>query len=186
MLKNYRATFVGNRPLLFDRYAGDNNTKTTPEQKVYICPKGTLCIPVVNLYSCLAAEKTKSVAKRFYGKKWSDVATPIMTYVQMGPMHMPLKETVDGPPLTWDDCIESGKILIEEHVARLDKGIPNPKVRPSLQLPWCLEVELSIIQGMNSISGEKMHQYLIEAGLIGLGTFRPIFGQFNVESFTEV
>ena len=67
--------------------------------------------------------------------------------------------------------------------ARLDKGIPNPKVRPVLPMPWSLNLTLSIFP--NREIKEQEIQNLFEEGgrALGLGTFRGVFGKFRVESW---
>ena len=53
--------------------------------------------------------------------------------------------------------------------ARLDKGIPNPKVRPVLPMPWSLNLTLSIFP--NREIKEQEIQNLFEEGgrLLALG-----------------
>ena len=68
-------------------------------------------------------------------------------------------------------------------VARLDKGIPNPKERPVIPLPWALEFTLSIFPN-KEIQEEQIRQ-LFEAGgrALGLGTFRGVFGKFCIDQW---
>lgn len=58
-------TLVGLNDVMFDRYAGDNKTKLTWEQKVYLKP-GTniLCMPAMNISSFLSSHNTNSAPKR--------------------------------------------------------------------------------------------------------------------------
>jgi len=62
------AKLRGIRPILFDRYAGDNNTKLKVIEKLYTDASGGIVLPVLNVFSLLTAQNTDSVAARFYGK----------------------------------------------------------------------------------------------------------------------
>ena len=57
--KTIEVVLKGLRPLMFDRYAGDNNTTLPPEEKMYLEDKNRLILPAINLYSWLTAENSK-------------------------------------------------------------------------------------------------------------------------------
>jgi hypothetical protein len=78
------------------------------------------------------------------------------------------------------DYDESSKMYVHRCVARLDKGIPNPKVRPTLPMDWQLEFTLTIFR--NPTIQEQRVKWLFDEGgiAIGLGTFRGSFGKFEV------
>ena len=67
----------GLRPLMFDRYAGDNNTQLPTADRMYLDPQAHLIIPSLNLFSLLAAENTKSVCRQFFGKQGRTIALGI-------------------------------------------------------------------------------------------------------------
>jgi hypothetical protein len=72
------------------------------------------------------------------------------------------------------------KIFLHQSVARLDKGIPNPKERPVLPLPWSIDFKLTIIPN-DAIKEAEIRNLTIEGGLaIGLGTYRGVYGKFQV------
>ena len=49
-------TLKGMTPIMFDRYAGDNNTKLEWHQKIYTVPSTSiLCLPTSNIVSFLSA-----------------------------------------------------------------------------------------------------------------------------------
>lgn len=79
-----------------------------------------------------------------------------------------------------DDKDEEAGISVHRCVARLEKGIPNPKIRPVVDLPWSLSFVLSLYQ--NPTLAEPMLRMLFEQGGIacGLGTYRGVFGKFEV------
>ena len=73
---------------------------------------------------------------------------------------------------------------IHRAVARLDKGIPNPKVRPVLPLPWSLKFTVDIFPN-REIKEQDIINLFEEGGrAIGLGTFRGVFGKFRIESWS--
>src|SRR5574343_624848 len=90
------AKLTGIRPIMFDRYGGDNKTKLEDLDKMYCDEHGTCGIPVLNVFSLLSAENTPSVAKRFYGKQGRDVAQGVKSFCNIegvggdDPMFAPL------------------------------------------------------------------------------------------------
>ena len=132
-------TFTGYMPLMFDRYPGDNKTSLQPEQKMYFMPDGqTVCLPAMNLSSFLSATNTTSVAKLIGGKQFKDLAAALLGYVQFNPTLIPITRL--GKPIIFngfvDDRDDKAGIYIDRRVARLARGVPNPKVRPVIELPW--------------------------------------------------
>ena len=92
--------------------------------------------------------------------------------------------TRNGKPIqvgTFTDRVdEKSGIYLHRAVARLDKGIPNPKERPVLPLPWSLEFDMTIYPN-KEIKEQEIKNLLTEGGMaIGLGTFRGVFGKFEV------
>ena len=55
----------GITPIMFDRYAGDNQTKLLWWQKVYLLENSNImCIPTANIISFLSSHNTNSAPKR--------------------------------------------------------------------------------------------------------------------------
>ncbi len=182
----------GLNDVMFDRYAGDNNTKLEWSQKIYLVP-GTniVCLPTSNIVSFLSAHNTNSAPKRLRDKrKYKDICNACLSFVNIkgpdtSPQYIPFLR--DGQPVTvgkfGDDREESSGIYLDRRVARLDKGIPNPKERPVLPLPWSFEFKLQIIPN-KEIKEQEIFNLFQEGGLaIGLGTFRGVFGKFQVASW---
>jgi hypothetical protein len=181
---------VGIRDLMFDRYAGDNKTKLDWGQKIYTVPgTNTLALPVTNIVSFLTAHNTNSAPKRLRDKRaYKDICNACLSFTNIsGPAH------ARGflPILRDDKEIQVGKfgdseepqsgIYLHRSVARLDKGIPNPKERPTLPLPWAIDFQLDIYPN-KEIKEQEIKNLFEEGGLaIGLGTFRGVFGKFLVE-----
>ena len=164
--------------MLFDRYAGDNNTQLPPEEKMYLTENGQLIIPALNVFSLLCGENTKSVARQFWGRKGKTVALGISAYSDIRPYEIPIMD--EGGPIFFDGWNE--QIEVEEHVARLKNGVPNPNTRPQLTLPWALSFEIEY-QRNEYCTLEMLRQSVQMGGTIGLGTFRPYYGRFDVDVF---
>lgn len=185
-------TLTGITDLLFDRYPGDNNTKLAWHEKVYLIPgTSTLCFPVINIISFYTSHNTNSAPKRLRDKrKYKDICNACLSFMSISgpassPAHIPICRK--GVPIevgTFDEQrdAKSGLYLIR-HVARLDKGIPNPKERPCLPLPWEISFTMSIIPN-SEIKEAEIRNLTKEGGLaIGLGTFRGVFGKFIVTTW---
>ena len=157
-----RVRLRGLTPIMFDRYAGDNQTKLTWDQKIYLRP-GTneLVLPALNIIFCSI--------------QGADGDVENITF------------TRDGKPITvgafGDRSEPQSGLHLHRAVARLDKGIPNPKERPVLPLPWALEFDLTIYPN-KEIKEQEIKNLLAEGGMaIRLGTFRGVFGKFEIEQW---
>ena len=182
-----QVTLEGLTEIMLDRYAGDNSTQLEPWQKLYFAPDGaTLVLPSLNLLSFLSAHNTNSAPKRLLDKrKFKDVANACLSFVTASPAYIPFLR--DGKPIKFGrfekDLDATSGAYVHRSVARLDKGIPNPKVRPVLPLPWSLSFTLTLYP--NKEVNEQQLMNLFEGGgvAIGLGTFRGVFGKFRIASW---
>jgi hypothetical protein len=179
----------GVTPLMFDRYAGDNQTKLEWSQKIYLRPgTSNLCLPTLNLVSFFTAHNTNSAPKRLRDKRiYKGICNAILSFVQITGVDNNAENILiqrDGKPITVGTFtdrldVESG-LFLHRAVARLDKGIPNPKERPVLPLPWELNFEMTIYPN-KEIKEQEIKNLLAEGGMaIGLGTFRGVFGKFEI------
>lgn len=177
-------TLEGMADIMFDRYAGDNSTQLEPWQKLYFAPDGkTLVLPALNLLSFLSAHNTNSAPKRLLDKrKFKDAANACLSFTSFSPSLIPFLR--NGKPIEFGrfekDVDALSGAYVHRSVARLDKGIPNPKVRPVLPLPWSLTFSLTLYP--NKEVNEQTLMNLFDAGgvAIGLGTWRGVFGKFRV------
>jgi hypothetical protein len=183
-----KVTLCGLKDIMFDRYAGDNNTKLEPHQKLYLSADGQniISLPAANIMSFLSAHNTNSAPKRLRDKrKYKDIANAILSFVDIGEQLIPF--TRDGAPIKFGGLVEDrdplSGVWVHRSVARLDKGIPNPKVRPVLPLPWGLTFTLQVFP--NSEIKEQEIINLIEEGgrALGLGTYRGVFGKFRIDAW---
>lgn len=168
----------GLRPLMFDRYAGDNNTQLPVAEKMYLGPGGALMMPALNILSLLVAENTKSVCRQFFGKNGKTIALGISSYTAIDPFDIPICD--DNGPIRFTGW--NGQISQAKHVARVKGGIPNPKERPVLALPWRIDFTVEYIEN-KFCSFENLRQAFDMGGTLGLGTFRPMFGRYQLAGF---
>ena len=183
-------SIIGLNDIMFDRYAGDNNTTLNPDQKVYLMDDGeTLCLPATNILSLLTAQNTESAPKRLMDKrKYKDFANACRSFVMIDPDQIPFIR--DGKPIkmsTMDgDKDPISGVYIHRSVARLEKGIPNPKVRPVLPAPWKLTFTLTILDD-TQVNEDQLRNLIDKAGLaIGLGTYRGRYGKYRVEQWDRI
>lgn len=182
----------GRGDIMFDRYAGDNNTKLEPSQKLYLSPldSKTIGIPAINIMSLLTAHNTNSAPKRLRDKrKYKDIANACLSYVTITPAFIPLLR--DGKPIqftSFDPKTEidsTSRAYIHRAVARLDKGIPNPKIRPVVPMPWSIKFTFELFPN-KEIKEQEIINLIEDAGhAIGLGTFRGVFGKYFIESWSD-
>lgn len=180
--------------IMFARYAGDNDTKLEPWQKLYLAGGSgrMICLPMANIMSFLSAQNTDSAPKRLLDpRKYKRFALACGSYVIIGPDMIPL--TRDSQPIEFgrldskrpDGTVFDSKsgVYIRHDVARLEKGIPNPVVRPVLPLPW--EMEFTITIWPNREIQEQQLMNIFSEGLvaIGLGTWRGRFGKAEIVSW---
>lgn len=165
----------GLRPMMFDRYAGDNNTTLAPEEKMYLDSADRLMIPAINLYSLLTAENSKSVCRQFFGRQGKTIALGISSYTNIEPFEIPVLDA--SGPITFAGW--NGQLSVRKDVARVKGGIPNPKTRPVLALPWSIRFEVQY-QDNTYCTLENLRQAFAMGGTLGLGTFRPYFGRYEL------
>ena len=183
-----KVTLCGTTEIMFDRYAGDNSTQLEPWQKLYLLPGDSKVIglPALNIMSFLTAHNTNSAPKRLRDKrKYKDIANAILSFVTIKPDFIPFlrdDQQIMFGRLEHDSDPQSG-VYIHRSVARLDKGIPNPKVRPVLPLPWTIKFDLTMYPNKEIQEQELINLFEEGGRALGLGTFRGVFGKFIVESW---
>ena len=140
--------------------------------------------------SFLSAQNTDSAPKRLLdSRKYKAFAQACGSFVSIGPSMIPFlreeKEITLGKftgNKVGDKDPDSG-VEIVFHVARLEKGIPNPKFRPMLSCPWELKFFLTLLP--NRQIQEQQLINVFQEGLLclGLGTFRGQYGKAEVVSW---
>jgi len=170
-----KCQLTGLRPLMFDRYAGDNSTQLPVVEKMYLDARRLLTVPAINLFSLLCAENTKSVCRQFFGKNGKTIALGIASYVSIDPFEIPILDDKGTIVFTGFNA----QVSVHKAVARVKGGIPNPKERPLLALPWRIEFIMTY-QENKYATLENLRQALTMGGVLGLGTFRPFFGRYEL------
>ena len=179
-----KVTLCGTKDIMFDRYAGDNNTKLAPNQKLYLLPGSSVIgLPAINIMSFLSAHNTNSAPKRLRDiRQYKKIANACLSFVELGETFIPF--TREGKPIEFgafvDDYDELSGVYVHHAVARLDKGIPNPKERPVLPAPWELNFDLTLYPNKEIKEVEILNLFEEGGRALGLGTFRGVFGKFEV------
>jgi hypothetical protein len=177
-LQHINVQLKGVRPMMFDRYPGDNSTQLPIHEKMYLTKERQLIIPAINILSLLCAENTKSVCRQFFGKNGKTIALGISSYTNISPFEIPIKD--DSGIIFFTNWNE--QISVHKAVARLKNGIPNPKERPMLALPWYVEFDFEY-QENKYCTIENLRQAITMGGTLGLGSFRPYFGRYEITRF---
>lgn len=171
--------------VMFDRYPGDNDTKLEPWQKLYLGGESgrTIMLPSANLISFLSAQNTDSAPKRLLDpRKYKAFALACGSFVTIGPRMIPFlrdDQPIEFGKFVGDEDPES-KVYIDRRVARLEKGIPNPKVRPVLPLPWDIEFTLTLLPNRQIQEQQLLNIFTEGMICLGIGTFRGQFGKADV------
>jgi hypothetical protein len=173
-----RVVLNGLTPIMFDRYSGNNKEQLDVMDKIYMDEKKRLVLPSTNILSFLSAQNTESAAQRVIGRGYKEVCKAALSFTTITPMNIPF--TRNGKEIN----IENADLKIHYAVAKIMKGklaVPNPKARPMLETPWELEFNISLLETPEL--NEVLLRKLFELGgvAIGLGTFRGVFGKFNVK-----
>jgi hypothetical protein len=178
-VKDIHITLNGLTDFMADRYPGDNKTSLPPERKLYL-DGNKLILPAANISSFLSAQNTESAAKRFMGRGYKSVASALLSYTAISPQDIPF--TAKGKPIIFEG-FDDKRFYVHYSVARLAKGIPNPKARPVLRVPWELSFTLSLFPN-KEVNEDLVRDLFVRGGLaIGLGTFRGVFGKFEVSKW---
>ena len=175
--KKVNVTLRGNTPILFDRYAGDNKTQLSFLEKIYHDENGYLVLPSLNIMSFLSAQNTESATQRVIGRGYKEVCKAALSYVTIEEYNIPFSR--NGKPIPANEDTLERRV----DVARIMKGklaIPNPKERPMLNLPWELRFTLHILETPSLREDTLKKIFAMGGSAVGLGTFRGVFGKFEV------
>jgi hypothetical protein len=181
-------TLTGTKEIMFDRYPGDNVTMLEPHQKFYFESENSKVIglPAINILSFLTAHNTNSAPKRLRDKrKYKDIANACASFVEIVEQFVPLLR--GGKPIVFGAFVNDKDALsgayVYHHVARLEKGVPNVKHRPVLPVPWEVKFTLRLLPN-REIKEVEIRNLFEEGGrAIGLGTWRGLFGKFEVAAW---
>ena len=182
-VQTIQVQFAGIRPLMFDRFSGNQLEQLPTTEKMYLTPERFLVFPAINLYSLLVSQND-SVVMRFFGKQGKTVGLGIKSYTAIVPFEIPILDDNGQIQFTgWNE-----QISVHHATARVKKGtlfIPMPKERPLLALPWHIDFEVQY-QENRYCSLETLRQAFAYGGTLGLGTFRPFFGRYEMTKWEVV
>lgn len=180
-----KVELCGLTDIMFDRYPGDNNTKLEPWQKLYLKPgeEKIIGIPALNIMSALTSHNSSFPKRLRDSRQYKNICNACLSFVQITPMFLPFLR--DGKPITFgafkDDYDELSGCYVHYATARLDKGIPNPKVRPVLPAPWEIHFDFTLLPN-REIKEQEIVNLVDEGGrAMGLGTYRGLFGKFYIK-----
>ncbi len=186
-------TIQGLTPIMFDRYPGDNDTQLTPSQKLYLADDGSsIVLPSTNLMSFLSAKNTDSAPKRLLdSRKYKKFTEACASFVMIqaatddGRYEENIPIMRHGEPLKFsgfgnDEICPTSGTFVKRDVARLEKGIPNPKVRPVIPLDWEITFKLTLFVN-KLLQEQQLKNIFVDGGVaVGIGTWRGRFGKFSV------
>jgi len=171
---------------MFDRYLGDNTSVVPNHEKLYKRKDGTVYLPALNIMSFLSATQSRSAPRVYYPvKSYKDKAAALLGSTIIEPAEIDL--TRNGEPIVWtgefDEDMESGPsgIWLHKAVARVKGNIPNPKERPTISAPWEASFDVTLFDN-NQVKPDEFKGLVVTGmAVIGLGTFRGVFGKATVE-----
>jgi hypothetical protein len=172
-----KVELVGITPIMFDRYSGNNKEQLDVMEKCYR-EDNFLVFPSLNIMSFLSSMNSESATQRTIGRGWKEVAKSALSYIQITPFMISIEHGKKRA--------EVSDLKVHTGVAKIKKGnlvVPNPKIRPYLDLPWSMSFNLSLFETpeLNEVLLKKIFE--IGGSAIGLGTFRGVFGKFEVSKW---
>ena len=182
-----KVTLCGLSDVMFDRYPGDNNTKLDPWQKLYLKPgaEKVIGIPALNIMSALTSHNNSFPKRLRDSRQYKNICNACLSFAHIGPTFIPF--TRNGEIIVFgqmkDDIDELSGIYVHYSTARLEKGIPNPKARPVLPIPWELSFNFTLFPN-KEIKEQEIINLLEDGGrAVGIGTYRGVFGKFYISKW---
>ena len=173
--------------IMFDRFIDHSAEMRPPEQKFYLFGENQVVLPADNIIYFLFSENPPGCAKAFEGKQGK-------TYVQIGLGHVFI-DPISIPFIKNDEPVifdQFDNKCFQAYLAagRTKKGTlsikQEIKARPVLMQPWSLEFKITIIKNSH-IDETKLYNWFVNGGFrIGLGTYRPRFGRFEVGKWEKI
>ncbi len=170
--------------IMFDQFFDHSKEPRPPEQKFYIQGKNQLVFPSLNIMAFMFNQKGDSCVNKFEGKKRRDYYAVGFSHVSISPTFIPFKDK-DRKQINFSD-FENGLFYIVNSAptTKLSGGgfiKQEAKPRPVLKMPWLLEFDIRLFTNP-LINETKLRNWFENGGLlIGLGTYRPLFGRFMVK-----
>lgn len=180
-------TLSGLAPLMFDRFFDHSGEERQPEEKLYL-ERGTnkLVMPAKNLEAFLTGERPPGAIKITEKKKANDYLPYVKGHVSFTQSAFPILDGDDQAIIFKDFTGQFEVDISSPRVIKSGLSIKQPpKKRPVLNLPWGIKLVLRLVEtplSKGKITSEKLHAWFAIGGLVvGLGTYRPLYGRFQVE-----
>ena len=186
-IKRIQVKIEGFKPLLFNKFCGIKDEEVPTERKFDYDDKGVF-IENTRLYNFLfdvgdtaGSRNTIGAIKMFTGRKHKELIIKGNSCIGIEPMEIYL--TRAGKNIKFEGF---GKNGIDEKEAKTGKGKPQIVKRPLINNPWEAEVQINLTEN-DDISFQDLEGWFGRGGMIiGLGAWRPRFGQFIVKEFKEI
>ena len=156
-----------------------------------------IVFPVINMISYLTAVNTASAPKILYPpKQYKEMAHAFASSIIIEGDSIPF--TRDGKPILFGEFKPLTKpdptssiserdplsgCFVLHNTARLEKGVPNPKIRPVLPTPWTLAFQMTVVPSKVIDIADVQRMFEDGGRLVAIGTFRPLYGKFALAKF---
>jgi hypothetical protein len=167
--------------IMFDRFINHDKESRPPEQKFYLDGENRVVLPADNVMFFMFGEHPAGTAKWVEGTKGKKFIQVGLSHVFVDPLVLPF--TKKENPVFFDK-FDNENFAVYWAAGRTKQGSlsikQELKPRPILKLPWSLNFTLTVIK--NALIDEtKLYNWFVIGGMqIGLGTYRPRFGRFEV------
>jgi hypothetical protein len=185
-MAKFQVHFKGIKPILFDRYPGNNTTKLPPEKKLYLTKEWVVYLPAINIYASLASDSPNCAAKLEFGKTANKIKIGIQSFFHFDESELIFSDD-DGKPIVFEGFDEK-RFVVFNHIAKVKKGtlsIPSPKERPGIMPPWNIRFQCELLPN-EMVNPNDLKLLFERSQIMGHGTFRPQFGGFKMIQFEKI
>lgn len=184
-------TLLGLSGIMFDRFIDHSKEVRPAEQKLYLDPDGkTIVIPNIMIESFITRQLAPvGCACKFEQRKGKEYAGIAMSHIFFSPELIPIVETKTGKPIELKTEIEKDPrfyVARFSPVTKMSGGgaiKQEAKPRPVLRYGWQISFEIQIMKN-HLIDETKLYNWFTLGGsLIGLGSYRPRYGRFEVKNW---
>lgn len=171
--------------IMFDKFIDHSKEIRPAEQKLYLkrgeAGENLVVLPSENVRSFLLGEDPAGCAKMFEGVKGKGYISMGTAMITISPTEIPF---TDGDRNICFTTIPDDRFRIEMSGGRTKQGARSikqeAKPRPVMRMPWCVRFKITLWENQ-MINETKLENWFVMGGLrIGLGTWRPRFGRFEV------
>lgn len=187
LIQKIKVKIVGIKPLLFNKFNGIQD-EAIPTEKKFDVEDSKVVIKSSRISSFLfdmgdtaSGRNTIGAIKMFTGRKHKSLIVQGNAFIGIEPITIPL--TRNSKPITFKKFGENG---ITEYEDKTGKGKPQIVKRPMIDTPWEAEFQINLVDN-DFISFDDLKGWFEKGGImVGLGAWRPRYGQFTVEKFEKM